>query len=437
MRFTPRKGCLGAEPPTDDGAIAVDVDVLDFETDVRGRWMSALPPGEALVVAGPHVAVGRGADTLHDAVVGDDVDELLRRPQQERLVELFDHGRRYRSCPQCAVGRLREQYPVGNGSDAATRGTTESVTNRFPAHLQRSRKARRLSQLELARAGGNHAATLELHRAGTLASGARRSSRGSPTRWSCRCGSATTCSSPPASPLRSRSPRSTTRRFAQYFARSTRFSTATSRIRPWSCAPTACSSLPTAAFDVFHEDVDPALLEAPVNVFRLALHPNGIAPRVGNLPEWGRHVTENLRARLVRSPDPSLEVLLDRARGLPPTAADRARRPRVRGAAGARVRRRPSSAHHDTDLVRHRHRHHPRRTAPRSLPPGRRNDGRRAPQASGALVTVDTLDRWCCRPLDEIWSWSPSFRPLDTSTGWSWWSRLVEFGALDGGGGVR
>ena len=64
------------------------------------------------------------------------------------------------------------------------------------------------------------------------------------------------------------------------------------------------------AFDVFHEDVDPALLSEPVNVFRLALHPNGIAPRVRNLPEWGRHITENLRARSLRSPDPELHVLL-------------------------------------------------------------------------------------------------------------------------------
>ncbi len=64
------------------------------------------------------------------------------------------------------------------------------------------------------------------------------------------------------------------------------------------------------AFDVFHERVDPALLAPPVNVFRLALHPDGLARRVRNLPEWGRHITENLRAQLLRSPDPNLEALL-------------------------------------------------------------------------------------------------------------------------------
>jgi transcriptional regulator with XRE-family HTH domain len=64
------------------------------------------------------------------------------------------------------------------------------------------------------------------------------------------------------------------------------------------------------AFDVFNEGVDPALLEPPANMFRHALHPNGLAPRVRNLPEWGRHITGHLRAVLVRSPDPALEELL-------------------------------------------------------------------------------------------------------------------------------
>ena len=52
------------------------------------------------------------------------------------------------------------------------------------------------------------------------------------------------------------------------------------------------------AFDLFHEGVDPALVAPPANMFRHALHPNGLAPRVRNLPEWGRHITQNLRAQL-------------------------------------------------------------------------------------------------------------------------------------------
>jgi transcriptional regulator with XRE-family HTH domain len=76
------------------------------------------------------------------------------------------------------------------------------------------------------------------------------------------------------------------------------------------------------AFELFHEDVDPALLAPPVNVFRLALHPDGLAARVRNLPAWGRHITENLRAQLGRSPDPSLDALLVELEGyLPPMPA--------------------------------------------------------------------------------------------------------------------
>jgi len=77
------------------------------------------------------------------------------------------------------------------------------------------------------------------------------------------------------------------------------------------------------AFDLFHEGVDPALLAPPVNVFRLALHPDGVAPRVRNLPEWGRHITENLRAQLAQSPDPALEaLLLELEDYLPPLPAE-------------------------------------------------------------------------------------------------------------------
>jgi transcriptional regulator with XRE-family HTH domain len=64
------------------------------------------------------------------------------------------------------------------------------------------------------------------------------------------------------------------------------------------------------AFDLFNEGVDPALLAPPANMFRHALHPDGLAPRVRNLPQWGRHVTQHLRAVLARSPDPELEELL-------------------------------------------------------------------------------------------------------------------------------
>ncbi|MFD8104460.1 helix-turn-helix domain-containing protein [Nocardia fluminea] len=64
------------------------------------------------------------------------------------------------------------------------------------------------------------------------------------------------------------------------------------------------------AFDLFTEDVDPELLRAPINVLRLALHPNGVAPRVRNLPDWGRHIMDSLRGRSAHTPDPALDQLI-------------------------------------------------------------------------------------------------------------------------------
>lgn len=42
-----------------------------------------------------------------------------------------------------------------------------------------------------------------------------------------------------------------------------------------------------AAFDLFTEGVADDLLRAPMNTLRVAMHPDGVAPRVRNLPEWG------------------------------------------------------------------------------------------------------------------------------------------------------
>ncbi|MFF0494696.1 helix-turn-helix domain-containing protein [Nocardia sp. NPDC004068] len=74
------------------------------------------------------------------------------------------------------------------------------------------------------------------------------------------------------------------------------------------------------AMDVFFDGCAPELLRPPVNVRRLALHPDGLGPRVLNLPEWGRHVTEGLRTRLRVSPDPDLEDFVAELESyLPPT----------------------------------------------------------------------------------------------------------------------
>lgn len=58
------------------------------------------------------------------------------------------------------------------------------------------------------------------------------------------------------------------------------------------------------------DGVDPALLEPPVNVMRLALHPRGLAPRTANLAEWRGHLLHRLKRQVEVSADPVLSALL-------------------------------------------------------------------------------------------------------------------------------
>ncbi|RFU42287.1 XRE family transcriptional regulator [Actinomadura logoneensis] len=73
-----------------------------------------------------------------------------------------------------------------------------------------------------------------------------------------------------------------------------------------------------AASEVFLEDAAPELLEPPINMLRLMLHPTGMGSRVRNMDEWGHHVIENLRARARRSPDPRLDAFVEELVGYVP-----------------------------------------------------------------------------------------------------------------------
>ncbi len=63
--------------------------------------------------------------------------------------------------------------------------------------------------------------------------------------------------------------------------------------------------------------VSAALLEPPVNIFRLALHPDGLAPRTVNLAEWRAHLLERLRREAEITADPALDTLLAEVAGYP------------------------------------------------------------------------------------------------------------------------
>jgi transcriptional regulator with XRE-family HTH domain len=73
-----------------------------------------------------------------------------------------------------------------------------------------------------------------------------------------------------------------------------------------------------AALRVLTDGAAPELLEPPVNVLRLALHPDGMGRRVVNLAEWGRHIVESLRAQALHSPDGRLDGLIAELEGYLP-----------------------------------------------------------------------------------------------------------------------
>ena len=66
-----------------------------------------------------------------------------------------------------------------------------------------------------------------------------------------------------------------------------------------------------AAQHILFEGCAAELLARPANAHRIALHPDGMAPRIVNFPEWARHVLEGLRAELHRNPDDRLAALVD------------------------------------------------------------------------------------------------------------------------------
>lgn len=63
--------------------------------------------------------------------------------------------------------------------------------------------------------------------------------------------------------------------------------------------------------------VDSSLLTPPVNVLRLSLHPQGVAPRIANYWEWRTHLFERLRHQIDISADPVLAALLEELSGYP------------------------------------------------------------------------------------------------------------------------
>jgi transcriptional regulator with XRE-family HTH domain len=61
----------------------------------------------------------------------------------------------------------------------------------------------------------------------------------------------------------------------------------------------------------------PELVKPPINVLRLSLHPDGLAPRIANLHQWRAHLLERLQQQIAATGDPALSALHDELAAYP------------------------------------------------------------------------------------------------------------------------
>jgi transcriptional regulator with XRE-family HTH domain len=71
------------------------------------------------------------------------------------------------------------------------------------------------------------------------------------------------------------------------------------------------------AVAILTEGVAPELFEPPANVFRIALHPNGMAPRILNLAEWSSYLLRRVQRQAAITGDRELELLYDELASYP------------------------------------------------------------------------------------------------------------------------
>jgi transcriptional regulator with XRE-family HTH domain len=70
-----------------------------------------------------------------------------------------------------------------------------------------------------------------------------------------------------------------------------------------------------AAFDALTAGAAPELLQPPVSIARLLLHPRGLAPRIANFGDWAWHVIDALEREGLRNPDERLGALVEELTG--------------------------------------------------------------------------------------------------------------------------
>lgn len=64
-----------------------------------------------------------------------------------------------------------------------------------------------------------------------------------------------------------------------------------------------------SGIELFAPAAAPELLEPPINVLRLSLHPGGLAPHIVNLGEWRAHLLSRVERQAAETGDPELAAL--------------------------------------------------------------------------------------------------------------------------------
>ncbi len=210
-----------------------------------------------------------------------------------------------------AIRAGRRQFPAGNGRDAAD--AAKRVTVDFPRALRDRRTRRRLSQLELALRAGTTQRHLSFIESGRSVPGRNMVVR---------------LAEGLELPLRERNELLVAAGYAPAYPESPLDDPVLAPVRT-AIGHILRGHLPypalvvdrdggliaaNEAFGLITEGADPELLGAGANVYRLALHPRGLAPRIGNLAEWARHILTRLGhlpelrdelTRYVPAPEPS------------------------------------------------------------------------------------------------------------------------------------
>ena len=137
--------------------------------------------------------------------------------------------------------------------------------------------------------------------------------------------------------------------------------------------------------ELFTRHVIAKLIEPPVNVLRLSLHPDGMAPRIANLPEWRAHLLARLHRQAEATGDQRLAGLHDELAAYPGGESGAAARNRRGGPAPLPRRRTRTLLHQHHRHGRHADGRHRRGAGHRVVLPGRR-DHRGGPRRPASAV---------------------------------------------------